>query len=392
MPDSMSDRYRLVALRNEQLLAALAKLVLGENDLLSDLLAHLAELDERRLYLELGFTSLFAYCTEALGLCKSSAYRRIAAARVCRRYPEAFERVAAGELQVSVLAALSRYLSSENSLELFATCSRKSCEQVEELLAARFPKPDVPDSMRRLPARAEGPRLHDSSSSMGNLAEAAALTNTGLGAEESKRLAADPLRTRVAPTPVPRKLEPLSAARFGVHFTADTEFKDLLDELRALTSHRRPDGDLLTLLKRGLEAYRRELQKDRFGVGRTEHRARRVTASSFAPVTEFASRSRHVPAAVACEVYLRDSGRCTFSAANGQRCGAKRFVELDHIEPWAVGGEATPRELAPPLSSPQSTGGTRVFRHRPRADGDRPRAVEPCDLSQSAARYARQRS
>ena len=37
------------------------------------LLAHLAELDERRLYLDLGFSSLFAYCMEALGLCKSAA-------------------------------------------------------------------------------------------------------------------------------------------------------------------------------------------------------------------------------------------------------------------------------------------------------------------------------
>jgi hypothetical protein len=34
-----------------------------ENDALSDLLAHLAELDQRRLYLDLGFPSLFAHCT-----------------------------------------------------------------------------------------------------------------------------------------------------------------------------------------------------------------------------------------------------------------------------------------------------------------------------------------
>ena len=97
----MNDRYRLIAAGNEELVSALSKLVRCENDLLSDMLAHLAELDERRLYLELGFTSMFAYCTDALGLCKSSAYRRIAAARVCRRYPEVFARVAAGELQTS---------------------------------------------------------------------------------------------------------------------------------------------------------------------------------------------------------------------------------------------------------------------------------------------------
>jgi hypothetical protein len=83
----MNDRYRLGGLEDDQLLAALSGLVRRENDSLSDLLAHLAELDERALCVALGYSSLFAYCTEALGFCKSSAGRRIAAARVCREYP-----------------------------------------------------------------------------------------------------------------------------------------------------------------------------------------------------------------------------------------------------------------------------------------------------------------
>src|SRR5450432_3107407 len=152
----MRDRYRLGGVGNEELVAALSMLVRRENDALSDLLAHLAELDERRLYLDLGFTSLFAYCTEALGFCKSSAGRRIAVARVCKRYPEAFARVARGELQLSVLSPLGSHLSAENATELFEVCRGKSCEQVELLLAARFPKPDVRDAIRRLPTRSEG--------------------------------------------------------------------------------------------------------------------------------------------------------------------------------------------------------------------------------------------
>ena len=146
----MRDRYRLGGVGNEELVAALSTLVRRENDLMSDLLAHLAELDERRLYLDLGFTSLFAYCTEALGFCKSSAGRRIAVARVCRKYPEAFGCVARGELQLSVLSLLGPHLNPENAAELFEACTRKSCEQVELLLAARFPKPDVRDAIRYL--------------------------------------------------------------------------------------------------------------------------------------------------------------------------------------------------------------------------------------------------
>ena len=147
----MNDRYRLGGLGDDQLLAALSRLVRRENDSLSDQLAHLAELDERALCIALGYSSLFAYCTEALRFCKSSAGRRIAAARVCRDFPEAFTRVANGELQLSVLCALRPHLNAENASELFAACSRRSYEQVEELLAVRFPRPDVRDLIRRLP-------------------------------------------------------------------------------------------------------------------------------------------------------------------------------------------------------------------------------------------------
>src|SRR5450432_2917307 len=85
----MGNRYQLRSVGNAELLAELSALVARQNDLTGDVLAHLAELDERRLHLELGHSSLFAYCTESLCLSEPAAGRRIAAARVCRRFPEA---------------------------------------------------------------------------------------------------------------------------------------------------------------------------------------------------------------------------------------------------------------------------------------------------------------
>ena len=63
-------------------------------------------------------------------------------------------RAARGELELSVWCELSRYLNSENAMELFDACSGKSYELVLELLAARFPRPDLRDSIRRLPVQA----------------------------------------------------------------------------------------------------------------------------------------------------------------------------------------------------------------------------------------------
>jgi len=353
----MSDRYRLVALGNDQLVAALAELVRRENEALSDLLAHLAELDERRLYLDLGFSSLFAYCTQALGLCKSSAGRRITAARTCRKYPEAFARVAKGELQLCVLSLLNQHLNPENATELFEASSSKSYEQVELLLAARFPKPDVRDLIRRLPAKSEARTA--SAPDIGSGLDATPLAKSSAAA--SMAGASDRRQTpcETAP-PIPAmpgrgRIEALSADRFGVHFTADAEFRELLEEVRALASHGQPKGELLPPMKRALQAYRSELRKTRFGVGRKPRRARSTRNSVAkgespsrnveAGLANAVKRSRHVPANVAREIYRRDDGCCTFVSEDGRRCAARRFLEIDHAKPWPEGGLETVENL-----------------------------------------------
>lgn len=151
-------------------------------------------------------------------------------------------------------------------------CTRKSARQVEVLLAARFPRPDVRDLIRRLPVSARSTLDVGSGAQVGVSAE-------GATARSSDRTESDPRAQEALPTkptelsapmeaPRANRVEPLSADRYGVHFTADGEFRDLLERVRGLAGHRLPSGDLLTLLKRGLEAYERELEKKRFAVGR----------------------------------------------------------------------------------------------------------------------------
>src|SRR6188474_3810834 len=141
---------RLKSLADDELLAGLSSVVERRNQITAEFLAYLAELDERQLFLDLGFASLFEYCVEALGLCESTAGRHIAAARVCRHHPEVFALVASGALHASALSLLRKHLTPENAAELFELCAHRSARKVEELLAARFPRPDVRDLVRRL--------------------------------------------------------------------------------------------------------------------------------------------------------------------------------------------------------------------------------------------------
>ena len=76
---------------NSELLNATASAARDERRATAELLALLAEVDARRLYLGEGCSSLFAYCTQVLHLSEHAAYHRIEAARAARQYPVILE-------------------------------------------------------------------------------------------------------------------------------------------------------------------------------------------------------------------------------------------------------------------------------------------------------------
>lgn len=232
---------------------------------------------------------------------------------------------------MSVLRALRTRLDRETASELFAACARKSYEQVELLLAARFPKPDVRDLIRRLPAPAE------------------VTPDIGSPKSETRQVGEKPSPSKLTVTPDLGRgeaVKPLSVDRFSVNFTADSEFRELLEEVRELLSHAEPKGDLLNVMRRGLQALRADLLKKRFGMGRKPRRVQLRRSQASATTQRSSSKqSRHVPAAVAREVYARDQGRCTFCSDGGRRCAERRLLQLDHVRPFAEGGEATVENL-----------------------------------------------
>ena len=71
-----------------ELLSAVSRLAASEREATARLVASLAEVDARRLYLSEGCSSLFTYCTQVLHLSEHAAYNRIEAARTARRFPD----------------------------------------------------------------------------------------------------------------------------------------------------------------------------------------------------------------------------------------------------------------------------------------------------------------
>src|SRR5262245_23883205 len=91
------------ALSDAELVATVKRLAANERHGPAQWVAHLAEVDARRLYLGEGSASLFTYCTQVLHLSEHAAYGRIEAARAARKFPPVLEAVATGALHLTAV-------------------------------------------------------------------------------------------------------------------------------------------------------------------------------------------------------------------------------------------------------------------------------------------------
>jgi hypothetical protein len=82
---------QLEKLSDKELLTKVDALVWTENNATAQLLLHLAELDKRESYVELGYTSLYDYMVRKLRYSEGAAVKRITAARCVRDFPEVHE-------------------------------------------------------------------------------------------------------------------------------------------------------------------------------------------------------------------------------------------------------------------------------------------------------------
>ena len=295
---------KVTDLSNEALVAGLIELVGTERRCIAATLAHLIEVEERRLHLEAASPSLYDFCTRKLGMSESSAVRRIMAVRIARCFPVVLDRIANGKLHLSALVLLRNHLTKENHEALLDEVAGMSKRDLEQLLAARAPKPDVPTTIQKLPAQAAlTTHLETSPTAVGSL----------LSTEPSSQ-----------PKSV---VQPLSADRYKVQLTASAELREKIERSTELMRHQNPTGDLATVLERALDLLIGDLEKKRFGKT-SRPRARKDEPQVSAEISNATRR----------EVAARDEERCTFVCANGERCPARAFLEYDHRRPRARGG------------------------------------------------------
>ena len=334
-------------LSDRVLLRTLATVVTRDRETTAELLALMAEVDKRQLFRGEGYPSMFRYCVEKLRMSEDVAYKRIQTARATRRFPAILPAIADGRLHLTAVVLLKPFLTIENAEGVLIAAAGKTKAQVELLIAERFPRADVPTSIRAIGPIAMASNTNEllghgiSSASAAPSLLAPASTEPAAGAvsvqEMSCKLVPEPVpheRTTQdwAPAfpPVPeRRVAPLSPGRFELRLTMSQQLHDKLRYAQELLGHAVPCGAVAQVLERALDELIAKQEKSKFAATEKPRAAR-------------GSRNpRYISALVKREVWNRDQGRCTYVSAEGHRCDARELLEYDHVEPVARGGTAT---------------------------------------------------
>jgi hypothetical protein len=308
---------------DEELLARVKSLAARERGATAELVAHLAEVEARKLYLASGYSSMFAYCQGALNLTDHEAFNRIEVARAARRFPVILDRLAEGAVSLTAVRLLAPHLTAENHAEVVESARGLSRSEVEKIVARLAPRPDVPTTVRKLPAPSSAPEP--------------AGTVPPIAPDDSSAgdLFASPPAPAPAPTMAPVGARPavvnaLSPDRYKLQFTISGDTLERLQLAKDMLRHANPSGDVAQVVDRALRLLLLDLAKKRFAATDRPRRSKGV-----------ASGSHDVPAEVKRVVFVRDLSRCAYVSQGGHRCNERAFLEFHHVKPHAHDGPPT---------------------------------------------------
>jgi hypothetical protein len=306
------------ALNDRDLLTHIHTLARRERLAACELIAHLAELDTRQVLIAEGHT-LFTYCTRRLGFSEDAAYTRVEVAGAARRFPMILDGLADGSLTLTAVRMLGRHLTADNVEDVLARARRRSKREVEVLVAHLSPRPEIPATVRKLPAPVEVQPKPPSADVP----------------------APEPFTAAVLRPPAPPPVvRPVAPERFRIQVTVGPEAHDALRRLQDLLRREIPTGDPAAIVERALALLLHDVERRKLAATSKPRATRSGTGTPPRPA------GRSIPAGVRRAVWRRDGGRCAFVSASGDRCPERALLEIHHRHPYALGGPATLENLS----------------------------------------------
>lgn len=271
------------------------------------LLHHLNEVQRRKLYAHYSCASLFDYCVRVLSMSEPQAARRVNAARLLEECPEIESKINQGTLSLTVVSQAQVFFRRERSVGVELNASEKM-----ELIARLEAKP-TREVERILVKYSSDPAA---------------------ASREMVRI--------VSPE--------ITELKVGL----DVETLANLNSLKELWSHQLPNATYAQVIKVAAEKCVREsdplrkLRNAKVKKSRVNDSTPSIPRALPTPAPESRARktrSRYIPASIKRAVWSRDRGSCRFVGVNGERCGSKHFLQIDHIQPFALEGESSTDNL-----------------------------------------------
>jgi hypothetical protein len=259
----------------------------------SDLISILQSIDDCRGYRELGHRSLYEYSTQALGLSEAVSLNLITIARKAKEVPKLQEMLQKQEITISNARTVAPVLTSENQEKWLATAATSSKRELEKEISKEFPQAQVREQARYV-----------------------------------------------------------SEKRLELKLGISEELHEILKHVQDLVSTQ--EGKAVNLEETLREALTFYIEKKDpvEKAYRAEARAEKIKT----PVLEQArvgknagpslsSNPRFIPAQLIHAIRRRDQGQCSYRSPQGVRCLQRRWIEVHHILPLALGGQNTLENL-----------------------------------------------
>ena len=304
------------------------RLVSRERSTTIDILLHLNEIDRRGLHLKLGYGSLSEYCTGHLKYSSSAGGRRVQVARCIKRHPEVLDLLRSGEANLSTISLVAPVLDDRNKTRMLREIRNRSQREVDALVSGYRPPLALRDRVK--PVRV--------------------IVSESKAAERAQQESTRPRPAHGDRTPVESRSGILPGAKpthcveqkLLIQFLADKDFMKKYEEVRSLLSNRLSDTSFEKVFEALIVEFLERHSPDRKKARREKRKAaenRKPLAPRHANARNQSTRSRNIPAAVRDKVWARDGGRCSYVGKNGKQCESTHALQVDHIEPFARGGQ-----------------------------------------------------
>ena len=166
---------------DKELVKSLVELNKRERATSADILLHLIEVEQRKLHLEYGYSSLFSYACKELHYSEPAAHRRTSSARCIERIPELYPMLLAGEVSLTTISLVSKVITPENKAELLAKLRGASRSDVEKLLASmQGTGREIRDRIKPVAGKAVARQGVTAAESQGSLGQVAKETEKGI--------------------------------------------------------------------------------------------------------------------------------------------------------------------------------------------------------------------